>query len=205
MLLLELHGAQITQCGVQAASVIDLFDEARQFGCYIGEGLKLHWVHSFDLERLHEALSLGVVVGIATPAHRTDDPVLDQHLPIRLDSVLTAAVRVVGQSRCRPTPLERRSQSRKGQVGVDRPDERVANHAARPGIQNDRDVDEAADHGDVGQIRDPELVGPIRHDVPGQVREDRALVVTVGGRDVAAANTRLQVMRAHEAADLLVV
>ena len=38
------------------------------------EGLIGHQVDGFDLQGLHEALGLGVVVRIAAPAHRTDQP-----------------------------------------------------------------------------------------------------------------------------------
>src|SRR3954453_21282339 len=111
VLLLELRGAQVTEGGVQAAGVIDLFDEAWQLSRDVSEGLKCHRVHTFDLERLHEALSLGVIVGIAAPAHRANKPVLGQPRPIRLGSVLTTAVRVMGQSWRWSTTLDRRAQS----------------------------------------------------------------------------------------------
>jgi hypothetical protein len=117
---------------------------------------------------------------------------------------MAATIRVVDQPR-RPTLLDGHAQGRDGQAGVDGAAERVAHHAPRPGIQDDRDVDEAARHRDVGQVRDPELIGTVRHDVLGQVREDRTTVIAVGHRDVAAPDARLQVVLAHETADLLVV
>ena len=57
-------------------------------------------------------------------------------------------------------------------VGPDGAAKRVADHPPRPGIQDDRHVDEAARYRDVGQVRDPELIGAGRHDVLGKVRED---------------------------------
>ena len=40
----------------------------------------------------------------------------------------------------------------------------IAHHAPRPGIKNDGNIDEAADDGDIGDVCDPELVGPVRID-----------------------------------------
>src|SRR5688572_14330773 len=50
--------------------------------------LVLHQVDLFDLERLHEALSLGVVVGVAAPAHRAPQAVLLEFGTVVLGSML---------------------------------------------------------------------------------------------------------------------
>ncbi|ESY39774.1 hypothetical protein X745_32615 [Mesorhizobium sp. LNJC374B00] len=49
------------------------------------------------------------------------------------------------------------------------------------------------------------MVRPIADDVPGEVREDRLIVIAIRGHRVALAHSRLKVMLAHQAADLLVI
>ena len=60
VMILELHGAEIAQCGMQAFCVVDLVDEARKIG---GDGLERLLgcqVDGLDLQRLHEAFRFGV-------------------------------------------------------------------------------------------------------------------------------------------------
>lgn len=72
MLLLELHGADIAERGVQAALIVNIVDEpGRLLGDFI-EGLERHRIDRLDFERFHEALRLGVVVRVSAPAHRAD-------------------------------------------------------------------------------------------------------------------------------------
>ena len=68
--------------------IVDLVDKSRKILCDVGEGFVCHRVDGFDLERLHEALRLGVIVRIAAPAHRADKTVAKQRLPIALRGVL---------------------------------------------------------------------------------------------------------------------
>jgi hypothetical protein len=67
------------------------------------------------------------------------------------------------------------------------------------------EIDEAGRDRDVGKVGDPELVRTVDHHALGPVREDRAVVITVGRRDEPPATPRLQVVRAHQPADLLAV
>ena len=56
-----------------------------------------------------------------------------------------------------------------GDAGVHRSADGVADHLARPGIQDGGQIDEAARDGDIGQVRDPELVRAIGNQILGQV------------------------------------
>jgi hypothetical protein len=73
---------------VESASVVDLVDEAGKVGCNVLEGFVCHQIHGFDLECLHEALDLGVVVGIAAPAHGAGETVLLQDGAIVFGGIL---------------------------------------------------------------------------------------------------------------------
>ena len=66
-------------------------------------------------------------------------------------------------------------------------------------------MDEAGHDRDVGDVGDPELVRRVDDHALGPVREDRAIVIAVGGGDEPPATPRLQVVRAHQPADLLAV
>ena len=74
--ILILRGTEIAQRGVESAGVVDLLDEAWKISCNVRERFVGHQIHGFDLECLHEALGLGVVVGIAAPAHGAYEAVL---------------------------------------------------------------------------------------------------------------------------------
>lgn len=66
---------------VQAAGLVDLFDDAGQLGRTIGEGLERHRIYVLDWKRLPDAVSLGAVVGSAASTPRTDPPGLGQDRP----------------------------------------------------------------------------------------------------------------------------
>lgn len=70
MLNLELDRAPIAECGMEPCRVVDPVDEVREVGDHVSEAFLLRLVDSLDLERLHEALGLGIVVGVAAPPHR---------------------------------------------------------------------------------------------------------------------------------------
>ena len=72
---------------MQAAVVVDLIDEVGKVCGDILEGLVGHWIDGLDLERLHKALGLGVVKWIAAAAHRPDEAVLGEGLPIETGRV----------------------------------------------------------------------------------------------------------------------
>ena len=69
----------------------DLVDEPGKIGGDVLEGLVVHQVHRLDLERFDKALRFGVVVWVATPPHRADQPVLGEQLAIVRRGVLRAA------------------------------------------------------------------------------------------------------------------
>ena len=51
------------------------------------------------------------------------------------------------------------------QPSIDGSTDGIAYHAPRPGIENDGNIDEATGDGDIGDVRDPELVGPVWDDL----------------------------------------
>jgi len=61
---------------MEPALIVDAVDEVRKVFGNVGESLERHWIDGLDLQGLHEALGLGIVVGIAPPAHRADEPII---------------------------------------------------------------------------------------------------------------------------------
>ena len=88
MLIFELLRAEIAERGVQSACVVDLIDEARKVGRDVLEGLVGHRIDGLDLECLHEALCLGVIIGIAAAPHRSDEAMFGECLPVASSRVL---------------------------------------------------------------------------------------------------------------------
>jgi hypothetical protein len=73
---------------MEPAVVVDILDEVGKVFSDIVEGFENDRVNSFDLQRLHEALGLGVVVGIASAAHRADQTLINKKLPVDLGGIL---------------------------------------------------------------------------------------------------------------------
>src|SRR5512147_1982357 len=88
------------------------------------------------------------------------------------------------------------------QPGVDRFTDGIADDAARPRIEDHRHIDDADGDGDIGDVRHPQRVRPVDNHVFRQVGKDRLVMIAVGGHDEPSAALRLQVMLAHDAADL---
>ena len=68
----------------------------------------------------------------------------------------------------------------------------------RPGVEDGGQIDEAAVDGDVGEVGDPQLVGPGGNDVPGPIGEDGAAMTGVGGHDEAAFALGQEAILAHQ-------
>src|SRR5271170_7113034 len=96
-------------------------------------------------------------------------------------------------------------QSGDGDPGVHRPADRVADDLSRPCIENGSQVAEATGKGDVGQVRNPELVWALGNDILGEIWEDRPSMVAIGRNDVASPSFRLQAVLSHQTAKLLAV
>ncbi len=119
---------------MQAFLVVDIGNKAIDPATSVtdvGEGLA---VDLFGLERLHEAFSLGVVEGIAWPAHANGDVAIRQFLAIGDRGVLHAAIGVVDQAAAlRLSGLDCSIQCRSGERGIERVLKCPANGLAREG------------------------------------------------------------------------
>lgn len=171
---------------MQTGGIVDVFNEGRQVSGNVLESLVVSDMDGLDLQGLHEALGLGVVVRVASPAHRPDEAAALDDAPMPGSGVLRSAVGVQHAAGKRTAGLDCGVQSAGRQPDVDVPAKSIAHHLARPGIEDDGQIGEAGRNGDVGDVTDKELVRAVNLVVQRHVRVDRAVVIAVRGRDVSA-------------------
>ena len=111
---------------MESAGVVDLIDKAWKIGGDVFEGFVIHQIDGLDLKGLHEALGLGIVVGIATSAHGADETMFGQQVAIGLGGVLRTTIRVVDAALRRLSYSDSRLQRRNSNAGIDRATNRVA-------------------------------------------------------------------------------
>ncbi len=87
--------------------------------------------------------------------------------------------------------------------GVDRATDGPAHNAARPAVDHERDVDEAAHAGDVCEVGDPELVGTVGLHSSSEIGKHRKVVSAVRSDDEASAAPGLQAVFPHQPSHLL--
>ena len=88
-------------------------------------------------------------------------------------------------------------------AGLEVAGERVADDPPRPGVEDDREIDEALRDRDVGDVADPELVGTVDLVVFGDERKDRPVVGAVGRARETPPRPWVELVLAHQPAHLL--
>jgi hypothetical protein len=83
---------QIAEAGVKQLEMVHVVDEAATLGLGVGERVVLVEVNLLTLQRLEEALGLGMVIGVALGRHADQCTDLDQPLDLGACGVLDAAV-----------------------------------------------------------------------------------------------------------------
>src|SRR5271165_6836756 len=83
---------------MQAASVIDVFEEGADTGSGLVDRRIGFAVHFFLLQRAHEALGLGVVIWVAGAAHADQDASLRQLFAVVGAGILHAPVGVMDEA-----------------------------------------------------------------------------------------------------------
>ena len=90
-------------------------------GHYIGEGLVSGPVDFFDLQGFHEALGLGIVIGVTDAAHRAAQACSLKGITIVLGCVLAAAIGMMNAALGRVPAHESRAQGGERQFRVQVP------------------------------------------------------------------------------------
>ena len=136
---LELERRQVTQCRVPAAPVVEAFD--------VGEDRKLGFiarrprptVEELGLERGHERLCGGVVVGISDRSHRRNDAGLLQTTTEGQARVLRSVVGMVDQAMRWPTVVNRHVERVEHQLGAEVSRHRPPDDPVREQIEDERE------------------------------------------------------------------
>ena len=147
----------------------------------------------------------GVVVRIAAPADGSEQPCSAQALAVLLGRVLRLASRVMDASWRRALQRDRGVEGRQRQPSIDPRTDGVSYDLVRTSVHDDGEIDEADRHRDVGQARDRELVWTVDDELPRPIREDRLVVIGVGGRDLTPPRPCIQTTLTHQALHLLVI
>ena len=95
VLLLEVDGAAIAKGRVQPLGIVDIFDEVRQSRRHVVEGSIVAKIHLLDFQGFDKALGLGVIVGIAAPAHRTCETIFGKFGAVVRGGILAATIGMV--------------------------------------------------------------------------------------------------------------
>ena len=103
---------------MESAGVVDLIDKAWKIGGDVFESFVIHQIDGLDLKGLHKALGLGIVIGIATSAHRADETMFGQQVAIELGGVLRTTIRVVDAALWRLSYSDGRLQCRNSNAGT---------------------------------------------------------------------------------------
>ena len=139
---------------MEPALVVDHLDEVGKVLGDVLESFECHRVDRLDLQRFHEAFSLGIIVRIAAATHRTDQAVGGQCVAVELGSVLRAAVGMMNQPATFDGPpiMECLVERIEDESRVRRSTGPPANDTAGEGIDYKGHVDEALPAGDIGEI-----------------------------------------------------
>jgi hypothetical protein len=110
------------------------------------------------LEEAVDRLGERVVITVADAADRRFDAGLGQALGVFDRQVLRSAIRVMHQARSRPSLMNGLFQGIQDEPGVGRAAHSPSDNAAREGVDDEGDVDEALPSGDIGEIAHPKHV-----------------------------------------------
>ncbi len=136
-------------------------------------------INTFHLERTKEALHRRVIVPGAHTIHANQEAVFHQQGLVSTTGVLTTLVRMVHDSRHRGTTFESHFQSPNRQVFRHVTVHSPTNDAPTEEIQQHRQVDPPHLRRDIGNIRQPDLVGMFRRKLSlQQVRRYRMVFVS---------------------------
>ena len=190
---------------MQPLGVVDVGDEVVDAGPGVVDGLEGSGVELLGLEGLHEALGLGVVEGVARPRHADGDVVVGEALAVGEAGVLHAAVGVMDEAAPgRLARLERLVEGGHGERRAETAAEGPAHGLAREGVEDHREIGEGAGEMHIGDVGDPDLVGPGRRQPAHQVGHDGDSFRLAGRRDEEGlAAQGQQIVLAHKPQDFL--
>jgi hypothetical protein len=165
---------------VEPAAVVDALDEGADRVAGLAQIAIVSAVDLLLLECLHEALRLGVVVGIADAAHARLDAMRFQYARVLAASVLHAPIGMMDQAVGRRlTRRNRHLQSRRGKARAQMRVQGPTDHSPAEGIKHHRQKGKLLQHPNIGDVRDPQLIQASEHQAARQVRHYAPLVTRI--------------------------
>lgn len=169
MTFLELYRRDAAGRIVAALWVVEHLDVNE----HIGAGILPGWIdlaaNPLSLEQLEEALSHGVVVAVASPAHAAEQVVVPQEtLPV-VARELTAFIGVHQHRVFGLSAPQRHQQSIEHKFCVDAAGHGPANHLAGEQIKHHGQIQPTLVGTDLGDVRNPGLVWTLRRELPLQM------------------------------------
>ena len=151
-----------------------------------------------------DCLGQRVVVAVALAAHRGLDARLGQAFAVPDADVLRASIRVMDQAAALIglARVQRLLQRIEHEVRSHRTAYAPAHNAPGEDVDDEGHVQPALPGRDVGKVRDPQLIGPIRLELPiNPVQRARCFVVADGGSHDLAAHHPAQPQTPHQPLD----
>ena len=162
---------------MQPLLVIDVLDEVGNTPLNILQGAVFPQVDFLGLQCLDEALRIGIVQGVGLAAHADLEIVKLQFVHIVFRGILHAAIGVMDTAWRRIAIDNGHAQGGHRKLGIQVSGNRVADRLAGEHVQDYRQIDEAYQDMDVGQIGHPDLVNAVYPAVGNQVRITRLPVI----------------------------
>jgi len=183
---------------VPSARVVPAFDPVKDRRPGFGLGVEPSAVEQLTFEGGEEALGHRIVVAVAHRPHRGADADLLAAAPEADRGILAALVGVMDH-RGRPALPNGHVERVEHELGLQMGGHRPAHDPAAADIEDDREIEESGPGGDVGDIRDPELVGALGPEGPlDQIGRRR-------GGGIAAGTAPAQRVSTMQAGDTLEV
>jgi hypothetical protein len=154
---------------MQSDAIVVLLDERGNVRTQVVEISIGIGVDLFPLERLHDALTTGVVIGVGRPAHAREHVVRSQPGHVRVGGILDAAIGLMHPPRRRVPLCEGMFQRCDRQPGGQRAVQRPADDLAGLRIEHYRQIDELRAQANIGEVCDRELIHPGEGQAASQV------------------------------------
>ena len=183
---------------MQAFTIVELVDEVADASPCFFKGFILVEIDLLVFECSDEALCLGVVIGVAAPAHADFYAGVLEGVDIGFRGILHAPVGVMHKPLLRWSSGQGTVEGFKGQAGIEGSIQSPADASSAMGVKYHGQIDPIAIQANVGDVGYLQLVNASHVQYRDQVGVDGTVVIRVGGRFKGAAPQGKQVILAHE-------
>ena len=152
----------VSQCSMETLTIVEPFDVGKDLTPSLIARERWPASEQLILQGAEEALSDGIVIAVALPAHAGEHLLTREPAPIGVCCIRTPAIRVMDESRPRPSTHERHLQGRPHQPFVIGLRHGPSHHLAGIQIQQHGQIQPATAGGDKRDIAHPDPIGSCR-------------------------------------------